>query len=1116
MTLLADTKSHFSLGESLLSPEELAQSAATAGYAAAALCDTMTIAAMPDFTRACEAAGIKPLIAVRVRVVDRLENDKKLPTYYPKLFALTQTGLKIIMKLLTLANDEEHFHYVPRLLMSDVLHALDGADGHVAFSTGTLYSATRHADYIDMLKAVGGRLRRAHTLCEVVPAHSAVWDRQALLAYEAAAELDLPILLSRPSLFADDGGSENLKYLGAIVSNSKQRRGDSFKAWTDDYKVMSPAQLMTLAAQQFKRLGANAGMSVSPKLLRHARLSWTQLAEDTAYRWQKMEISLPKMAEDEDAALREMVKKGMAQRFRGAVFGDTPRDHAAYVERLRYEMGVLTGMGFSGYFLLTHEIVSWAKGNGIVVGPGRGSAGGSLVAYALGITDIDPIRFGLIFERFLNPERLDLPDIDIDFMSTRRHEVIEHIEKTYGTENVAGVSNYLMMGSKMALSSMCRINELGFEDQMLSKSIPEEGQTGIPLEEAAEQVPALAEFAKRQPITWRTSVELAGKMKSLGRHASAVVVAGEPIVNRAVIERRASLPTVNWDKNVVEDMGLIKMDILGLKTLDLLSIAHRKIAQRHGVEVDLTAIPLDDERVLRGFGEARTTGIFQYEGGAARRLLKNLYRGSGGAITFEDLAAASALNRPGPIESGLLDDFVAVKSGEATEFYEHPAMQPALSETYSVIVYQEQVMQVARDLCGFTMAQADHLRKAIGKKDPVKMAAQGEAFVAGAIGNGMAETAAQELWDKIVMFAGYAFNKSHAAAYALISYQSMYLKTYYPIEWFAGALSILGDDKMQGLLKDASHHELAVTAPEANVSGDEFEVLDDKTLVAPFNVVKGLSEKGAKAILEARADGPFRDLGDFTARVPGRSVNVTVRSKLDRVGAFCRIEPGQLPATDPSRREDQLEFTPTIVAGGAIVTRDLHRDRASRAAVAEMIERFRDGASAEVREAVMVNPRMGRNARFMVVQDGPNWAEEQAGRFTEGKAFEPVDEALAQAGLDVSDAYWTALSKVPKKKGEKLYGIEVLDEFKPLLLAEIEALNPQVILVLGSNAARVFTSIKGGLLDHTGKVIYQKATDGLKNDRNIVLGIAPGMVYFDASKQQQLNEAFQIVAEMLP
>lgn len=729
-TFAADLRTHFSVGESLLVAEDAAQLVADARFDAGAIVDTMSISGMPDFTKAADAAGIKPVIGVRLRIVENLEEERRQRTVFPVLYILTEEGFRIVTRLLSVANDTEHFYYRSRLTWADVYSALAGARGHVAFASGTLYSALRDPWAGDVLENIKGALGRAHTLIEITPCKSAVWDRQALLGYQLAEKLDLPVLLARPAIFEARGMWDRLGVMNAIASNAKHR--GAFGAWVDNYTPEPPRSLITDAVEQFNRLRRDYGLDVPANRLKASQDVWGALVDDVSFKWAKLDVSLPRMAEDEDAELRKMAIEGLRRRLTSDVFGYRPprSQLETYRDRLRYELQVLTDMGFSGYFLLVNKIVQFSKESGIMVGPGRGSVGGSLLAYALGITEVDPIRFGLIFERFINPERIDLPDIDLDFMSERRHEIIEYLEREYGEDRVANISNYTMLGSRSVLQDVTRILEMPFEDRNLSKKIPEEQGTPIPLERAFEEVPEVKEFAGKNKRAWELCIGLEGKLRTLSKHAAGVVVAGEPLTQRAVVEYRSGESTVNWDKRVVEDMGLVKIDVLGLSTLDLIKHALRKVAERGAEVPDINAIPLDDPAVLAEFGRGRTVGVFQFEGGSAQKMLVSSAKEE--PLTFKDIVAANALNRPGPIDSGMVDDFIAIRNGEMAPQYDHPRMKPALESSYGLMIYQESVMQVSRDLCGFSMPDADRLRKAMGKKDAKAMAELQEKFIAGA------------------------------------------------------------------------------------------------------------------------------------------------------------------------------------------------------------------------------------------------------------------------------------------------------------------------------------------------------------------------------------------------
>ena len=1119
---LIGAKSHFSIGESTLSVKDIVNTAKEAGFASVALADTMSISGLVELTTKAKEAGIKPIIGVRLNMVDDPtyrkpskasgEKAKDNHTVYPKVYAKTEEGLKRLMRLLTRANADDYFYKVPQLGWGDLLAELDGE--HLLFTSGDVWGALHHPDALTLLKSVSERLGTSQTFLELCPVATPLWDTLNYKAIQAASELGLSCIVTYPAFYASKEDADTLDVLNAISRNVKLADKWANRPHVRDHHIKRLGELVALIKGTRDRLEARYP-GLDPTIWKRALNNSETFADSVSYEWAKMPVSLPKMAEDEFATLVAECKKGWVTRFGREVFGYKPTVEDLkdiYQPRLKYELGVLRDMGFAGYFLLVQDLVMWSKRNDIAVGPGRGSVGGSLVAYLTGITDCDPIRFNLLFERFINPERLDLPDADLDFMSTRRHEVIGYLVDKYGDDRVAGISNYTMLGPASAVRDVARVLGVGDDQLHCTKLMPKEHGQSIGLEESAKQVAEIEKFAATHPRIWKHALKLEGIMRSLGRHAAGVVVGGEPLVNRAVVERRKDGATVNWDKRIVEDFGLVKMDILGLNTLDTIELAREFIFKRHSIKVDVLNLPLDDRKVLDNFAKGNTIGVFQFESGGMRGLLKNL--GREGDLSFEDIAAATALYRPGPMDSGMMDQFVSRKIGHESVTYEHPNMQEALKTTYGVAVYQEQVMQLARDLAGFTFAEADHLRKAMGKKDKEKMAKFRDKWNAGCVSHSdWNEESAGALFDKIEAFAGYGFNRSHAVEYSLISYICMWLKTNYPAEFYAAALTTQTagtsqdkENKVHSLIKDAGKHRINVVPPDINISTDRFEILNETTICIPFNALKGVSDNTAGAILAARKAGQFSDVDDFLKRVEKRKCNIRHQDILRRVGAFARIEPDSLPANHPDRLKDQKELMPGLIIQNVRADREVATDELMLARIEQLIDAFK----AEKPDAIRVRPRAGKNAKFMVISDCPTSAEEKADEMTRGRAFETVDEALAKAGLDVSDGYWTALVKTPKGDAKQLSN-EDINAHVPILNKEIELLKPPVIVCLGSAAARHFLGgLKGGIMDHAGKVVFDPTMDA-----SIVIGISPGMVYFDESKRPILEQVFKSVAEMV-
>lgn len=568
-------------------------------------------------------------------------------------------------------------------------------------------------------------------------------------------------------------------------------------------------------------------------------------------------------------------------------------DRKSYDERLQRELDVINKMGFAGYFLIVADFTKWSKDNGIPVGPGRGSGPGSLVAYALKITDLDPLALDLLFERFLNPERVSMPDFDIDFCMDGRDRVIEYVMDRHGHDSVSQIITYGTMAAKAVVRDVGRVLALGygFVDK-IAKLIPFE--LGMTLEKALEQEPLLRErYEKEDEI--RTLIDLARKLegitRNVGKHAGGIVIAPGKLTEFVPLycePGEPSHPVTQFDKDDVEAVGLVKFDFLGLKTLTIINRALRVInltrMQQNEAPIDIGLIPLNDTPTFKLLKACKSMAVFQLESHGMRDLIKRLQ-----PDCFEDLVALVALFRPGPLQSGMVDDFINRKHGRAKVFYPHPQLEPVLRPTYGVILYQEQVMQIAQVLAGYTLGAADILRRAMGKKKPEEMAKQREIFCKGAEKNGVNSEVATHIFDLMEKFAGYGFNKSHSASYALIAYQTAWLKTHYPAAFMAAVLSSDMDrtEKVIMLLDDCQAQKLHVTPPDINLSDYYFKVLDDAHLMYGLGAIKGVGEAAIENIMAERAQhGEFKDLFDFCQRVDLRKVNRRVLEALVKSGCF--------------------------------------------------------------------------------------------------------------------------------------------------------------------------------------------------------------------------------------
>ncbi|MGX1173269.1 DNA polymerase III subunit alpha [Pseudomonas sp. R151218B TE3479] len=606
-----------------------------------------------------------------------------------------------------------------------------------------------------------------------------------------------------------------------------------------------------------------------------------------------------------DEYFRKVSFDGLDDRLRVLLPKDTTEDYEAkrqvYVDRLNFELDIIIQMGFPGYFLIVMDFIQWAKNNGVPVGPGRGSGAGSLVAYVQKITDLDPLEYDLLFERFLNPERVSMPDFDVDFCMDGRDRVIDYVAEKYGRNAVSQIITFGSMAAKAVVRDVARVQgkSYGLADR-LSKMIPFE--VGMTLEKAYEQEEILRDFIKvdeEAAEIWEMARKLEGVVRNVGKHAGGVVIAPTKLTDFSPIycdEEGDGLVT-QFDKDDVEAAGLVKFDFLGLRTLTIIDWALKTINRdraKVGEEpLDIAFIPLDDKPTYSLLQKAETTAVFQLESRGMKELIKKLK-----PDCLEDLIALVALFRPGPLQSGMVDDFINRKHGRAELAYPHPdyqydGLKPVLAPTYGIILYQEQVMQIAQVMAGYTLGGADMLRRAMGKKKPEEMAKQRGGFIEGCANNGIDADLAGNIFDLVEKFAGYGFNKSHSAAYGLVSYQTAWLKAHYPAPFMAAVLSadMHNTDKVVTLIEEVRTMKLRLDAPDVNASEFKFTVNDEGRIIYGLGAIKGVGEGPVEAITEARQDGPFKDLFDFCARVDLKRINKRTLDGLIRSGALDRLGP---------------------------------------------------------------------------------------------------------------------------------------------------------------------------------------------------------------------------------
>ena len=869
---------HYSFLDGAIRIPDLAAATKAAGMTAVAMTDRGNMYGAVEMQKQCEKSGVKPIFGCEVAVVEKDRCDPKD---------------KRTTSLVLLAESLEGY----KNLLAVVSHGwLEGYAGDVPRVDRALIEAHR-AGLIALSGGLAGDVSQA------------VLRRDLGRARELAA--GWRDLLGEGNFFLqiEDLGFQECRPINEALAELAGDLGIGVVA-TSGVRYLKPDDARAHAALVCIGLGKSfhgiqgripEGLWLRPEADMREAFRWVPEAVDNAGAIaERCNVKIPlgktflpsyKVPEGITRAdyLRERAREGLARRFANYDAHGVTVDRPGYEARLEEELGIIITMDFPGYFLIVWDFIAKAKELGCPVGPGRGSGAGSLVAWALSITDIDPIRYGLLFERFLNPERVSMPDFDIDFCMNKRGVVIDYVTEKYGQHNVGQIITYGALKAKAALRDVGRVLELSFgEVDRIAKLIPEE--LGITLADALKKEPRIeALFA--EDARYRELYDMARKLENLyrhaGMHAAGVVISEEPLWHYVPICRGANGEIVTqFAKDEVEYAGLVKFDFLGLKTLTVLDHAVRLVnesrAQRGEAPVDLSAIPMDDKAVFELLSSGETTGVFQLESSGFKELMKKLR-----PDCFEDIIAAVALYRPGPLQSGMVDKFVKCKHGEEAVAYPHPALEECLRETYGVIVYQEQVMNIARVIAGYSLGGADLLRRAMGKKKAEEMAKQRAIFVAGAekTGHCGAEKAG-EIFELMEYFAGYGFNKSHSAAYALITYQTAWLKTHYAVEFMAALLTADGDntDKVVRYIGDARAMGIVVRPPDVNLSQKAFSV-DAGGIRFGLGAIKNVGEGAVDTILAGREQSRYPSLFEFCERVDLKRLNRRVLEALVKSGA---------------------------------------------------------------------------------------------------------------------------------------------------------------------------------------------------------------------------------------
>ncbi len=871
-------RSAYSLLGSMLHVKDIAKLAAAAGMPAIGVTDTNNLFGALEFSQAAAEAGVQPLIGCALKVKGEGDVAGELA-----LFAQSEAGYRALMRLSSAAfldvGPQDEPHVSLDALLADtagLIASTGGGEGPLA-----PLLARNHEDAADALLR---RLAQAfqNRLYVELSRHREEAEMQTEGALvDLAYRLGLPLVATNDIRFKKQSDHRAHDAL-TCIADSAYLGEDERRRFTDQHYFKSTAEMEALFADVPEALASSV-----------------EIARRCAFRLRGRMPILPRFTteacRDEPAELIAQAEAGLAARLDGLGPEGRAADEETYRARLKFELDVIIQMKFAGYFLIVADFIQWAKGQGIPVGPGRGSGAGSLVAWALTITDLDPLRYGLLFERFLNPERVSMPDFDIDFCQERRGEVIDYVTKRYGADRVAQIITFGTLQARAVLRDVGRVMQLpfGMVDR-LAKMVPANPANPVTLAQAIEVEPRFKEAAEREPEVrdlLGVSLQLEGLHRNASTHAAGVVIGDRPLTELVALYRdpRSELPATQFNMKWVEAAGLVKFDFLGLKTLTVIDRALNYLRGR-GVDLDLARIPLDDAKTYALMQSGLTFGVFQLEGQGMRDTLRKVK-----PTSLDDIIALISLYRPGPMKN--IDAYAAVKHGLEAPDYPHPLLEAILKETYGVIIYQEQVMQIAQALSGYSLGEADLLRRAMGKKLPAEMRKQKSRFLDGAMAKGVKKETAAFIFDLVEEFAGYGFNKSHAAAYAVIAYQTAYLKANYPVEFLAASMSLdlSNSDKLAAFHQDARRVGVAVAPPDINASQADFSVEAGEAgalaVRYALGAVRNVGLAAMESIVAERArGGEFKSLFEFAERIDGKAINRRQLENLAKAGAFDSVE----------------------------------------------------------------------------------------------------------------------------------------------------------------------------------------------------------------------------------
>lgn len=870
--------SEYSLLDGAIKLKNLCAYAKENNMPAVAITDHGVMYGAIDFYRTAKEMGVKPLIGCEFYVYQgelSEKNSSKTHLNHLVLIAKDKQGYANLVKLVSIAHCEG-FYYKPRVNFELIKQYSEGLICLSACVQGELADLILQKE-LKKAKETAQKYKELFKDDYYIELQDHGLDKQKRSnpdLINIAKELDIKLVITNDSHYLKKEDADWHDTLLCLQTNALKADENRFHFPNNEFYVKTVSELRDafkwLDSETFEQAIKNT-VDIAEKCHLIIEMGNSPLPH----------YEVPKNHTIE-SYLEFKVREGLKTRYKEI----TPEIE----ERVKYELGIIEQMGFSAYFLITWDFINFAKKSGIPVGPGRGSAAGSIVAYVLEITDLDPIRHNLLFERFLNPERISMPDVDIDFCIERRSEVIDYVSKKYGADKVCQIVTFGTFAAKAALKGVARVFDIPFaESNKLSSYIP--SNPGAKIDDALQDGMELKNLYDSDPeikklVDMSKSIE--GIKNNIGMHAAGVIISHKPLNEIVPVQpSKEGIIITEYPMADLEKLGLLKMDFLGLRNLTIISKTLKLIKQRHGLDIDINNIPLDDKKTYKMLTKGETAGVFQLESSGMKKLVRDLK-----PSVFEDLGALVALFRPGPLESGMVTDFVERKHGRQKITYAHPLLEPILKDTYGTIVYQEQIMQIFQTLAGYSLGEADMVRRAMGKKKLDEMAKQKSLFIDGAAKNGMAAKNATELFEQIEKFAEYCFNRSHSAAYAFVAYQTAYLKAHYTVEYLSALLSSVANDqdKTQAYIEESLKYGIKVLPPDINKSYSEFTP-DENNIRFGLASIKQVGEIVVDSIINEReASGDFESIYDFCKRVDSKCSNKRVMEGLIKAGAFSNIE----------------------------------------------------------------------------------------------------------------------------------------------------------------------------------------------------------------------------------